>query len=302
MTRRGRRVGVALGVLLALAAAASGCGGKKEIVKNAEYVALGDSYTSGPGMDPVADVNCRRSKENYPSRIAKALKINSFADRSCGGARLANLTKPQTFPNPQTHLQVEVNQPQLNAIGKDTKLVTIGMGLNDQAIATTLLLVCNSPANTEPSQYCQQYLARSQSSVDDQIRAVQADLAKALATIKEKAPEAKIVLIGYPRVAPDSGSCGSPGQADSRFPVPAAQLVRLRDTLKLVNTLWSETAKQAGVLYVDMYDASEGHDICSDDPWINGYLPDPGKAIGLHPLPVYMKTVADKVAELVGNV
>jgi hypothetical protein len=137
---------------------------------------------------------------------------------------------------------------------------------------------------------------------DDQIRAIAKDLATSLATIRKKAPHAKVVLVGYPRVAPDSGSCGSPGQSDARFPVPAAQLVRLRDTLAFVNQVWSETAKQAGVLYVDMYDASEGHDICSDDPWINGYLPVPGKAIGLHPLPVYMKVVAEKIADLVGNV
>ncbi|HET6165378.1 MAG TPA: SGNH/GDSL hydrolase family protein [Marmoricola sp.] len=302
MTRAGRRTAAALGILLVLVAAASGCGGKKEALANAEYVALGDSYTSGPGLDPVADNSCRRSEMNYPSRVAAKLKIKSFADRSCGGARLGNLTQPQSFPNQITHVQVEINRPQMDAIGKDTKLVTIGMGLNDQAIATSLLLICVTLKSTEPSPYCQQYLARPQSSIDDQIRTVAGDLAKALASIKKKAPDAKIVLVGYPRIAPDTGSCGSPGQADARFPVPEAMLARLRDTMKLVNELWSETAKQAHVMYVDMYDASEGHDICSADPWINGYLPDAGKGIGLHPRPEYTKVVADKIAELVGNV
>lgn len=302
MTGPGRRIAAALGVLLVLVAAASGCGGKKETLQDAEYVALGDSYTSGPGMDPVADVSCRRSEDNYPSRVAKELKIKSFADRSCGGARLGNLTQPQSFPNPQTHAQVKINDPQLNAIGPSTKLVTIGMGLNDQAIATTLLLICTTPSKSQPSDFCRQYLSRPQSSVDDQIRAIAKDLATSLATIRKKAPDAKVVLVGYPRVAPDSGSCGSPGQSDARFPVPAAQLVRVRDTLEFVNQVWSETANQAGALYVDMYDASKGHDICSDDPWINGYLPVPGKAIGLHPLPAYMKVVAEKITDLVGNV
>ncbi len=297
-----RRIAAPLSVALVLLAAAAGCGGKDdEVTTNAEYVALGDSYTSGPGMAPVADVNCRRSEENYPSRVAKALKVKSFADRSCGGARLGNLTEPQTFPDPRTSLPVRVNDPQLNAVGPKTKLVTIGMGLNDQAVATTLLLVCNSPSHTEPSAICKQYLARTQASVDDQIRTIAGDLAKALDTIKDKAPDATSVVVGYPHVAPDSGTCGRPGEADSRFPVPAAQLVRLRDTLSFVNQMWSETAKKAGALYVDMYDASEGHDICSDDPWINGYLPKAGKAIGLHPLPAYMKTVADKITSMVGD-
>lgn len=294
MTRRSR-IAAALGTLVVLGVAAGGCGGGHKTIENAEYVALGDSYTSGPGMEPIADNSCRRSKINYPSLVAKALKIKSFADRSCGGARLGNLSEPQTVRLAQ------LNAPQLNSLGKDTKLVTIGMGLNDQAIATSLLLICITPQATQPSPFCQQYLQRSQSSVDEQIRTVAGDLAKALATIKKQAPSAKIVLVGYPRLVPDTGTCGAPGATDSRLPVPEAQIVRMRETMKFVNQVWSETAAKAGVLYVDMYAASEGHDICSDHPWINGYLPDPGNAIGLHPLPAYAKAVAAKIAALVGT-
>jgi hypothetical protein len=290
-----RRASALLVLLLVVAAAAAGCGSKdRPPSKGAEYVALGDSYTAGPGMEPVADKSCRRSKINYPSLVDKALKIKSFADRSCGGARTGNLEERQTFPNPATHQPVKVNEPQLNAVGKNTKLVTIGMGLNDGAIATGLLLICNViPPKTEPSDTCKQYLEQPQSAIDAQIKGAAADVQAALETIAKKAPDARIVVVGYPRVAPDRGSC------PDLLPVPDAQLVRLRESLKVANEAWSEAAQEAGASYVDMYTLSEGHDICSDDPWMSGYRGVPGKAAGLHPFPEYAQAVADQVVALV---
>jgi hypothetical protein len=299
MTCSGRRVGGALGVLLILLVAATGCG--QDEVTNAEYVALGDSYTSGPGMAPLADRSCGRSEINYPSLLAEELKVSNFLDRSCAGARLGNLTEPQSYPDPRTSLPIQINNPQLTGLSPRTKLVTIGMGLNDQAIAANLLLVCITLKSSEPNATCKQYLKRSQDSVNDQIRTVAGDVAKALGTIKKRAPNAKVVLVGYPRLVPDQGTCGSPGQRDEPLPVPEAQVVRLRETVKFVDQVWRETAKQAGVTYVDVYDESAGHDICSADPWISGYLGVPGKAAGLHPLPGYMTAVADKIASVVGS-
>jgi hypothetical protein len=282
----------ALGVLVVLLLVVSGCGaGKKaEIRKDAEYVALGDSYTAGPGMVPIVDTSCRRSSINYPSRVATALKIQNFSDRSCSGARLANLSEPQEYKDPRTFTVVHVNQPQLNAVGKDTKLVTIGMGLNDNAISTGLLLICNSPV---PNKVCQQYLEQPQSAIEAQIRTVATDLKAALEAIRAKAPQARVVLVGYPRIAPDEG-----GSCPDLLPVPAAELTRQRETLKFVNQVWGDTAKAAGALYVDMYTPSEGHDICSDDPWVSGYKGVLGKAAGLHPFPSYAKAVADQVVKV----
>lgn len=295
MTGSSRRPVAALAMCLALVTVLAACGGggkHTETRKDAEYVALGDSYTSGAGMAPITDPPCRRSSINYPTLVDKALKIKKFADRSCAGARLANLAVQQAYKDPRTFTLVQVNTPQLNALGKDTKLVTIGMGLNDQAISTGLLLVCITPSAPEPSEVCQNYLKQPQSDIEAQVRSVAANLKTALETIHEKAPNARIVLVGYPRVAPDSGSC------PDRLPVPEAQLTRLRETMKFVNQVWGETAQQAGALYVDMYTPSKGHDVCSDDPWVNGYLPVLGKAQGLHPLPEYPKAVAAEIVKV----
>lgn len=294
-----RRASAAAVASFFVIAGAAGCGAAgEEVGRGAEYVALGDSYTAGPGMEPVADRSCGRSEINYPSLVDKALKIESFADRSCAGARTADLTAPQKIRDPTTHLLVEVNDPQLDAVGKDTKLVTIGMGLNDGAIAAGLLLTCTAPTEAEPDEACEKYLQQPQSAIEAQISKAADNLEAALATIAQKAPEAQIVLVGYPRVVPDEGGCGSPGHVSDLLPMPDAQLTRLRDAFKFVNEVWRETAHEAGASYVDMYAPSEGHDICSDDPWIAGYLPVPGKAVGLHPFPSYAKAVSEEIVKL----
>ena len=49
------------------------------------YVALGDSYTSGPGIpgQVPGSLLCFRSDHNYPSLLARAINPASFTDVSC---------------------------------------------------------------------------------------------------------------------------------------------------------------------------------------------------------------------------
>jgi len=277
----------ALGILLlVLVAAAAGCGSDAEKKQGAAYVALGDSYTAAPGILPVADARCARSDRNYPALVAKALKVSEFSDRSCSAATTKDLEVAQTLKYQR------LNDPQLNAIEKDTGLVTVGIGLNDDGITTGLFLVCLSPDH-EQSAACTQYLELPQSTIEAAIKKAADNVATALETIARKAPRAQIVLVGYPRIVPDSGSC------PDRFPVPEAQLTRLRDAMRFANDAWRQAAEQAGASYVDMYTPSEGHDICSDDPWISGYTGVPGKSAALHPFESYEKAVADRIVKLV---
>src|SRR5947208_6663327 len=88
------------------------------------YVALGDSYPSGPfipaqRLDPLG---CGRSTANYPSVLAAALHTTQLTDVSCAGADTTNMTRPQRVPFNGT------NPPQLDALRIDTGLVTLGIG------------------------------------------------------------------------------------------------------------------------------------------------------------------------------
>ena len=55
-----------------------------------------------------------------------------------------------------------------------------------------------------------------------------------------------------------------------------------------------DAAISAGAEYVDLFTASEGHDICSDDPWIAG-VHGAQRAMHLHPYPVEQQAVADLI-------
>jgi hypothetical protein len=273
-------------LVLVLLAAVAGCGTKAAEKKTgAEYVALGDSYTAGPGISPIGDRPCGRSKLNYPSLLAKALKISSFADRSCSGASTLNLDQPQAYGI------ARLNDPQLNVVDQSTRLITIGLGLNNNAVSIGLLLVCLDPDHGPLSDKCQRYLSAPQSAIESQMKLSGSQLAAGLAEIRKLAPNARIVVVGYPRLVPDQGSC------PDRLPVPDAQVERMRWGMRYVNQVWADTAKQAGAIYVDMYAASEGHDICSDDPWIADYK----GAFRLHPYGSYHQAVATQVERALGQ-
>ena len=64
------------------------------------YVALGDSFTSGPLIPTQVDLNCVRSNRNYPSLVAASIHSSSFADVSCGGADHRRHPQPRKAARP----------------------------------------------------------------------------------------------------------------------------------------------------------------------------------------------------------
>ncbi|MFF9078629.1 SGNH/GDSL hydrolase family protein [Streptomyces rubiginosohelvolus] len=65
------------------------------------YVALGDSFSSGPGIPDQTDEACGRSSRNYPTLVAASLGAASFTDATCAGADTRHMTTPQGAANPQ---------------------------------------------------------------------------------------------------------------------------------------------------------------------------------------------------------
>jgi hypothetical protein len=94
-------------------------------VPRGSYVALGDSYTAGPGIpDQVGlTAGCEQSSSSYPYLVAQRLRLH-LTDMSCGSATIASLNTPQTAGD-------GTNPAQLNALSAATSLVTLGIGGND---------------------------------------------------------------------------------------------------------------------------------------------------------------------------
>ena len=93
-------------------------------VPSGPYVALGDSYASGPVIPNQVDAVCLRSDHNYPSLVAAALRVPEFRDLSCTGASTVDMTQSQ-HPNPLTSVP-----PQLDALSPDTEQADAAAVLN----------------------------------------------------------------------------------------------------------------------------------------------------------------------------
>lgn len=99
------------------------------------YVALGDSYTSGPKIPRQSGTpaGCDRSDHNYPAVVARQLGVTAadFRDVSCSGATITDLTAAQKTSN-------GTNPAQLSALSTRTRLVTLGIGGNDIGFGSTV--------------------------------------------------------------------------------------------------------------------------------------------------------------------
>jgi len=237
------------------------------------YVALGDSYTSGPGIpDQIpGSYLCFRSDHNYPSLVAQALKPASFKDVSCAGATTGSMTGLQGLA-----------APQLNALGVQDRLVTVGIGGNDVGFAL-VAIVCLVLAPLDPSGApCR---AQYTSGGTDQIAAAIAQTAPKIAAvlqgIHQRAPRARVLLIGYPDILPASASGCAPGVND---PLAAGDIPWLNGEEKALNRMLARQAAANGATYVDTYRSSIGHDACQvpGTRWIEGIV-DVQNAFTIHP-------------------
>lgn len=173
------------------------------------YVALGDSYTSGPKIPARTGrpAGCARSDHNYPALVARQLKLKAadFRDMSCSGATVSDLSAPQTTGD-------GVNPAQLSALSTGTRLVTIGIGGNDigfGALVTRCVKAGVFYRATGSGRYlpddapCRgQYVSAGTDEVRQRIEATGRRLAGALNAIGHRAPRARVYVVGYPAILP----------------------------------------------------------------------------------------------------
>src|SRR5882757_1558661 len=194
------------------------------------YTALGDSYTSGPLIPTQVDANCARSDHNYPSLVAAADRIGDLDDVSCSGATTVEMWQPQG-----------TNGPQLDAVTRDTTLVTLQIGGNDigfgSIIATCAGLSVSNPAGNPCEQY---YTASGTDQLAANVARTAPKVAQVLRAIHTRAPHAEVVVVGYPDLLPDDGVGCFPA-----VPFAAVFVAYLRDTEKSLNAMLRAEARRA---------------------------------------------------------
>ncbi|MXG91168.1 SGNH/GDSL hydrolase family protein [Nocardioides flavescens] len=241
-------------------------------VRPLRYVALGDSYTSGAGLPGSAPRGCRRAARAYPAQVALAVGA-TYADASCSGARTVHVLQPQPHPG------VRPNPPQLDRVRADTDVVSIGLGFNDGGFLRDLTLP-----------------GRDRSEAITHVPGIGRALTRVVARVRERAPEATIVLVGYPQLVPVSGTCRvSPWSGRSRRQAYAAFDALSRETAAVAAT--------TGAVFVDVAAASAGHDVCAGSKaWVNGSQRRPGTAAAFHPFQRGQDAVARLVVAAVRTV
>lgn len=258
-----KRLGSCLTIACALAAALM-----PALARADPYVALGDSYTAAPLVpDQIPDPpGCGRSTRNYPSVVRAQLGIRTFIDRSCSSATTRHMTEPQKV------LFEGTNPPQFNALRPDAKLVTIGIGGNDVGLVSAAVKCAQLGLLDGAGTACRSHYAKPGGGdrLAEQIEASAPKIAATMQAIHARAPQARVLAVGYPDVAPTDGTSCWP-----TVPLSADDLAYLDEMLRRTNAMIEAQAQVNDVEYVDTYDDSVGHDVCTPPGrrWFEGLVP-----------------------------
>jgi lysophospholipase L1-like esterase len=266
-------------------------------VPQASYVALGDSYTAGPGIPDQTGMTagCDQSTSSYPYLVAQRLRLN-LTDVSCGGATITDLTAPQPTNG-------GTNPAQLSVLSAATSLVTLGIGGNDvnwSAVITRCTeldlvpaLIPGGAANYTPCQ--DYYTSGGTDQIQQKIQAAAGQLADALTQIRHRAPHARVYVVGYPDLLPGTGdTCAH------TLGITQGDLTFLNNEEIRLNSALRQDAEAAGDGYADTYTPSASHNACSTEAsrWIEPLLP-ASPAAPLHPNAAGEQGMADAVMQAI---
>lgn len=204
------------------------------------YVALGDSYSSGVGTRSYIDdgTSCQRSTYAYPSLVAAA-KGYALNFRACSGAKVGDVTSTQ-----------------LSALSSSTRYVTLSVGGNDAGF-TDVLTECAQPGWMSD---CNSAIDGAQSYISGTLPG---RLSTLYASIRSKAPNAKVVVAGYPRLF-----MGEDCNALTWFSPDEEK--RLNQTADQINARIASAASARGFTFVNPTSRFTGHAVCDSTEWLNG--------------------------------
>lgn len=253
------------------------------------YVSLGDSYTAAPLVpNPTGNpILCGRSTNNYPSDVSRVLSPTSFTDASCSSATTADMTQSQSL---QGGLQTA--PPQFDALRADDALVTVGIGGNDADLIGVAETCAEIDATHPFGTACKNHYTAGGS--DPNAAAINATGPKVAAVIQgihSRAPQAEVMVVGYPDGLPVNGSFCWP-----LVPFSAGDIKYFNGLETSLNSVLKNEAAANSAKYVDTFTSSIGHDACKapGTAWVNGIVPT-SAAYPLHPNQAGEQNMANQV-------
>jgi len=202
------------------------------------YVALGDSYSSGvdAGDYMPSSGSCERSVKAYPEQWAAANSPATFVSVACSGASTA-----------------DVLSSQVSALSARTTLVSITIGGNDSGFAAVMETCVLLPARL-----CLNEIAAAETFIAEQLPA---RLDTTLRTVRADAPSARVVVLGYPDLYDLSRSRSCAGLSTS------ARIALNQGADDLDGAL--QAAAQANDdTFADVRGQFAGHELCDSGSWL----------------------------------
>ncbi len=258
------------------------------------YVALGDSFTAGPFIPAFVGhpAGCGRSDHNYPTIVAAATGAASFDDRSCSSAETIHMTVAQPA-------RLGTNPPQFDGLRAGTTLVTVGIGGNDVGLVSAAITCVQLGLLAPTGSACRSNFAKPDGGdrLADAIDATAPKIAATLQGIHARSPLARVLLVGYPAVAPRDGTSCYPF-----IPLSDDDVVYLEGMLRRTNAMLAEQAAANDAEYVDTYEDTTGHDACKSvgTRWFEGLVPT-SPAFPVHPNALGEASMARSVLRVLGR-
>jgi lysophospholipase L1-like esterase len=234
-----------------------------DIATQGKYVALGDSYSAGEGAYRIsADLapgnRCRRTSQAYFHAIAGTFPFHKGATFwACTGATTGDVLRGGNDGEP----------PQIDQVNGDTSLVTLSIGGNDVGFARVLTgCVVKVPWGKGCREQATEIATRFQT--------LRTSLRTVLDRIVAKAPSARVIVLGYPRIFSETAGQGFDNISvdDQRWLNQRAK--ELGDVIRQVAQAADQRIAAAhgpgSVEFVDLLHAFAGHEIGTADPYVNG--------------------------------
>jgi lysophospholipase L1-like esterase len=230
------RVAVTGSIGLAAALAASSAVSASTV----NYVALGDSYSSGLGAGNYisSSGSCDRSTSAYSEKWAAANSPASFTFVACSGATTA-----------------DVMSSQVSALNSGTTLVSITIGGNDAGFSSVM-----ETCVLESTSSCLSAVSAAENFAATQLPA---RLDATLAAIRSRAPNARVVVLDYPRLYDLSKSSTCIG-------LSTADRTALDQASDQLDGALQTAAAKAGDRFADVRGQFSGHEICDgSNSWLH---------------------------------
>ncbi|MFC0681536.1 SGNH/GDSL hydrolase family protein [Lysobacter korlensis] len=234
-------------------------------------MALGSSFAAGSGLGPPDPKNAEgwsgATASAYPRLVADRLNL-ALVNAACGGAITDNVTTTRQEALDETGTRIVPLQ--IDAVDRDTDVVTITIGGNDVNYVGCLIAEAYLAADPEsPTSIAISKFGDITPWSDDEVAraldGLEVKLAAVVSAVQREAPRARILLVDYLTILPEDGE---PCRA---IPIPRERQRFLRQVAQRLSLATERAARLTGAEFVAVSNESRRHHACSPEPWVTGY-------------------------------